>query len=119
MASTIASGILAAIQAQTLIPTSAGAVGIIVKGMELIEKLPVSLAGAEKRQLLVQAIERVAAGRDGVLGSADDLIPAGILENLRMLILGNMVGEIADVVVKAASGNVAVRKVQGCFARWC
>lgn len=117
MAETVATRILAAIRAQSIDATSA--ISIIVKGMEVVETLPADLEGADKRKLVVHAIELIAVGKDGVSGTGDDLINADVVASLKLLVASELVGDIVDNVVRAVRGYVAVHKFSGCFSRWC
>lgn len=117
MAETIANQILAAIQAKSIDASSA--ISIIVKSMEIVETFPADLEGADKRHLVVRAIEIIAAGKDGVAGTADDLIKPDVVAALKLLVASDLVGDIVDNIVRAVRGYVKVHKFSGCFSRWC
>lgn len=80
------------------------ATSIIAKTMELVERVK-GLSGAEKKDLVLKVIFLVAKGKDGVEGTDDDIIPKDIMDNVRLLIEKDLVGDVVDVIVNAANGK--------------
>jgi hypothetical protein len=91
---------------------------LIAKGMELVEQLPLHQAD-DKKALLFAAFERIAMGQDGMSGTSDDLIPADVLANIRLLLDAHLIEQFADVWADATKGKVSVEKAKpvavGCF----
>ena len=77
---------------------------IIAKGMEIAERFKY-LDGKLKKKLLLEVITRVAAGADGVAGTADDLIPATTMSTLKMMLEGDLVEQTVDLVSDIARGR--------------
>lgn len=57
-----------------------------------------SLDDLEQRSLLLQLLNYVANGEDGIAGTDDDLISPEIMMKLRYLLENNMVHDLADMV---------------------
>jgi len=77
---------------------------LIAKGMEMLETFP-NMKGEEKKALLVKVIEKIAAGADGVSGTEDDIIPAAVVESLKIMLEKDLVGDIIQVISSAARGE--------------
>jgi hypothetical protein len=84
-------------------------VAVITKGMELLNDVP-ELMGTSKKQILVQIIERIASGQDGIIGTDDDLISKEYVDVLRSLLEHNVISGIIDVVADAAKGKFNIGK---------
>lgn len=70
----------------------------------LVRDLP-GVPWESKRALLIKAMETVAAGGDGVLGTTDDLISPEVMGKLRLVLENRILDEVLDlVVVFRASG---------------
>jgi hypothetical protein len=93
-----------AIESKTL--DAGSAMTIVRRGMELLNVYP-SLKGAEKKVLLVRVLEQVCAGGDGVLGTADDLLPESTLRAIKTLLEGDLMGDILDTFNAFMKGGVA------------
>lgn len=91
-----------AIEGKTLDPTSA--MSIVTKGMELLNKYK-DLKGAEKKTLLVKVLQDISAGSDGIIGTADDLLPQATVEAIKKILDGDLISDIVDVIVNAARGK--------------
>ena len=53
---------------------------------------------SDHKQIAIKAIERIAAGADGISGTDDDLIPVDIVQKITALINSGMVGSLIDYV---------------------
>jgi hypothetical protein len=82
---------------------------IITKGMELLNDVP-ELMGTTKKTILIQVIERIASGRDGIIGTDDDLISKEYLDVIRSIVELNILGGIIDVIADAAKGKFHIGK---------
>jgi hypothetical protein len=90
-----------AIESKSL--NAASAMTIIHKGMELLNAFP-GVSGAEKKRILVSVLEQVSAGSDGILGTADDLLPEATLKSIKVMLEGDLVGDIVDTFVAITKG---------------
>jgi len=90
-----------AIETKTL--DSSSAMTLIHKGMELLSNYQI-LKGSEKKQILLSVLEQVSAGSDGILGTADDLLPETTLKAIKAIMEGNLVGDIVDTFVAITKG---------------
>lgn len=85
--------------------------------MEIMQQYP-SLNESEKRALLFQVLKQVAAGKDGVEGTADDIIDAKIVAQLKYMLENNIVQDVMSVVTDAAHGKFDIVKTGG-FLQKC
>ncbi len=77
---------------------------IITKGMELLSDVP-ELMGTTKKEILIKAIERIAHGKDGIVGTDDDLISQEQMNILKIMIDNNIVEGIINVIYDASRGK--------------
>lgn len=82
---------------------------IITKGMELLSDVP-QLMGTTKKTILIQIIERIASGKDGIIGTDDDILSKEYVDKLRLLLENNIIDGIIDIVVDAAKGKFNIGK---------
>lgn len=66
----------------------------------------------------IAALRKLASGRDGVAGTADDLIPASVVGVLEFLLENEVAADIVALVPTGAFGVLAKRAVQ-FFRRLC
>ena len=90
---------------------------IIAKGMEILNEVP-ELMGTTKKQILIEAIERIASGKDGILGTDDDVLSVAHLGMIKILIDNNLIGGLIDVIADASKGKFNIAKV-GTAAATC
>jgi hypothetical protein len=57
-----------------------------------------TLSGMQKKQLVISVFEDLASGPDGVLGTADDLIPQYIVYSMRVMIESNLLESTIDLM---------------------
>lgn len=97
---------------------ASSAVELIARTMELVEGLGLADA-AEKKAVALLAIQTVAAGEDGVCGTADDVIPAQVLAAIRLMTENNLIEMVIDTIVDACKGRFDINKAKpifcGCF----
>ena len=77
---------------------------VVVRVIECVEKFP-GMSGPEKRDRALEVIRMIAKGRDGIAGTADDVIPVGVLDALQNAIDTDIVGDMIDLVVDATKGK--------------
>jgi hypothetical protein len=82
---------------------------IITKGMELLNEVP-ELMGTTKKTILIQIIERIASGRDGIIGTDDDIISKEYVDMLTVMLENNIIEGIIDVVADATKGKFNIGK---------
>jgi hypothetical protein len=62
-----------------------------------------ALSMADKKEMAMFSLDRLACGADGIAGTADDLIPADVMDKIRILfdsqIIDGMIDFIADMKV--------------------
>lgn len=91
------------------LPATASAVDIIVA---------VSKGAGGSKQDAVAALRQVASGRDGVAGTADDLIPQNVVDLLAFLIENGVAQDIVSLVTGGVFG-AAVKRVLQLAKRLC
>lgn len=104
-------------------------VHIISKGMELLAALP-EIMGVTKKELLIKALDHLVSGKDGIVGTDDDIITEEYVRILRMMIDNNIVDEIITVIKDASKGKYNLQSaithsasciphcVEGCLTTW-
>lgn len=88
---------------------ASSAMVVVAKGMELMETFP-NMTGPQKKDLLVKVIERVAAGKDGIIGNEDDIIPKECVEALKVMMEKDLLGSVVSVISDAARGKFNLNK---------
>ena len=66
--------------------------------IEEVEKFD-NMYGNEKKQYVINTLEEIAKGDDGILGTEDDIIPTYIYESLKILIESNLISDIIDNMI--------------------
>lgn len=82
---------------------------IITKGMELMETFP-NMKGPEKKDLLIKVIQRISAGKDGIVGTEDDIIPKECVDALQTILDKNLLEGVVGVISDAARGKFNLNK---------
>lgn len=83
---------------------------IVAKGMEIVNQFP-SMNGHEKKALLMKVLRQIAAGKDGIEGTADDLLPMKTLDAIQMMLDKDLVSDFANVASDIAKGKINLQKV--------
>lgn len=83
---------------------------LIAKGMEYVERYS-QLTGKEKRDILLASLEKLAAGEDGVAGTADDLVPKAIVDGIKAMIANNLVEDAVNMVADVSKGKYDLNQV--------
>lgn len=91
---------------------------IIRKGMEIVDKYP-NLTGDQRKKLLVNVLTRVAKGNDGVFGTDDDVLPEETVKQICVLLEGNLVENVIDIIVDATKGNFDINKTAVMVKQSC
>lgn len=87
--------------------------------MQMVDKYN-HLTKQEKKQLIIQLFEDVASGKDGILGTVDDLIPPYAVNGMRVMIESELLDKTIEVIYEATVGNVLqtysfANKISQCF----
>lgn len=78
----------------------------IIKYLMKILDVDNMLTGSEKRNLVVEVLSYICAGKDGISGTADDLIPPNILEGIIALITSGVIDEVITLIHTVAVNTV-------------
>jgi len=78
--------------------------GIISAALGIVQNIG-AMTLEEQKQITLKAIERIAAGADGISGTDDDLIPVAVVQKISALLNADVVGSILDFI-----GNLPVPK---------
>lgn len=99
------------------------AVTLVAKGMAIMNQYPM-LNESEKKALLFQVLKIIAAGADGVAGTADDVIDAKTMRQLQFMLENNIVQDMVSVFEDVSKGKFNLGKVKSivgkfikCFAK--
>jgi len=85
---------------------------IVGVGMQLMNKYP-TLSGTEKKALLIKGLTSLASGKDGILGTADDVIPKPIIDTITTLVQGNLINDVIGLLVDTSKGRFDITKAIG------
>ena len=85
------------------------AMSLVAKGMEFMEGYK-TLAGDEKKKLLIKVLETIAAGSDGIIGTDDDILPPSTIEALKTLLTTDLIGDVIGLVLDASQGKFQFNK---------
>jgi hypothetical protein len=83
------------------------AVAVLAKTMEIAERFKY-LDGKLKKKLLLEVLTRIAAGADGVAGTADDLLPAKTMATIKVLLEGDLVDQTINLISDVARGRFKI-----------
>ncbi len=109
MSSEIKSLIAFKVEQAVVAMNNVSAVSLIAKGMEIIQQYPM-LNESEKKAMLFQVLKTIAAGKDGVQGTADDVIDAKTLAQLQFMLENNVVQDMVSVIQDVAAGKFNLTK---------
>ena len=79
----------------------------IISAYDLIRYLVISandytsLTGREKKELVIQTLEYIVRGPDGIIYTRDDIIPAYVYDSVILLINSGMISATIDLVCEA------------------
>jgi len=91
---------------------------VIISTMEIIEKYK-DLNGNLKKKYLIMAIEDIAKGDDGIVGTADDLISKENVVILKNLIDQNILSDLIDIISDASKGLFDINKTSKTLKNGC
>ena len=64
-----------------------------------------ALNAEQKKKIVIQTLEDIASGKDGILNTADDIIPPHILKGIVMLIECNLVIDLLDLICEVTQSK--------------
>jgi hypothetical protein len=77
---------------------------LLQEAYKIAQSFP-ALSIADKKEMVVFSLEKLACGADGIAGTADDLIPADVINQIRILldtqILDGMIDFVSDIELHA------------------
>jgi hypothetical protein len=79
---------------------------VICCAMDVVQRLCCDVTGMEKACIARALLDTLLSGADGVMGTADDLIPPGTLQNLRALVSSGTLSELMHTLVAVARGSM-------------
>lgn len=77
---------------------------LIVIGIQILIKYK-TLTGQQKHDILVNVLEDIAKGKDGVFGTADDLIPEKVWKQIETLLSSEIVNSAIKVCYSLVTGK--------------
>lgn len=90
---------------ETKLIASDSPMAIIVKCMEIIKQHWTPEAPFNKKEVLVKVLERIGAGKDGVFGTDDDLIPPTTLEEIKRIVNGPFLDSMINTALDISKGK--------------
>jgi hypothetical protein len=88
--------------------------GDVLRALAQVTSRYSGLSKEERKGVMVRVLEEVAAGKDGVLGTSDDLIPQPVLASMRVLINSDVVPSLLDMLLEL-TGASALASVGYCI----
>jgi hypothetical protein len=83
---------------------------VITTIMEIVERIRGS-TGAQRYELLVNVLEDVLKGADGIKGTEDDLLPLWVQDGIRVILRSNLLPSIVQGIIVATKGFLAINGV--------
>jgi hypothetical protein len=91
---------------------------IITKSMEVISTLH-QLNGHQKKALLLRTLKDIAAGKDRVAGTSDDIIPAKVVDEITKMMESGLIDDYVRIILDVAQGKFTFTRavaVPFCFS---
>lgn len=82
---------------------------LIKVGFEVVYNYKELNTHAVRKEYLLKALETIAKGKDGILGTEDDLIPEPVLHQLQTMIDTDMLQGVVQLVSDAFYGKLKVK----------
>lgn len=77
-----------------------------------------NLSGPAKKQLVIDTFEDIVSGKDGILGTEDDLFPPHILVGMEAILRSELLAHTIDLVYDATLGRVLKTGAQVSWFTW-
>jgi hypothetical protein len=65
--------------------------------MQLVD-VDKTMSGLEKKELVIKVLDHVCAGKDGIMGTDDDLIPESIVDGIGALLRSGVIDEVITLL---------------------
>ena len=97
----------------------ANAYDIIIMIMEIIEEIYLlDEHDVDKKVILIEVLERISKGVDGIAGTDDDLINKNTVDTIRKILENRLVEGIVNTIVRASKGLININKKK-CKSWFC
>jgi hypothetical protein len=83
----------------------------IMKNLEVFK----GLTGEEKHAITLTILDEIAKGKDGIIGTEDDLIPEHILKGIKALIENDLINSTISLIKQTMKGELKAETVKKCF----
>lgn len=70
----------------------------IIKYLMKIVDVDNALSGLEKKEMVIKILEKICAGKDGIMGTDDDLISEHIVDGINALIRSGVIDEVITLL---------------------
>jgi hypothetical protein len=80
------------------------AMTLVVLGIQILNKSK-NLTGQQKQEVLMAVLEDIAKGNDGKFGTADDIIPEKVWEQVKVLMSSNLLHSVINVCHSLLTGK--------------
>ena len=87
---------------------------LIVMIMEIVETITLA-EGIKKKTIVINVIERIATGLDGIQNTKDDLISQNTISSIKTLLENNLVDSLINLIAAATKGVFNINKQK----KWC
>lgn len=86
--------------------------------MEIADTFP-KLSGRDKKARVIEALQVIAAGKDGISGTKDDLIPVRVMQGLKSFIEDeDLLKDAIDLIIAATKGHLDMNKALNVAQRF-
>jgi len=97
----------------------ANAYDLIIMIMEVIEEIYLlDKHDVDKKIILIEVLERISKGVDGIAGTDDDLINKNTVDTIRKILENRLVEGIVNTIVRASKGLININKKK-CKSWFC
>lgn len=80
----------------------------VIKSLVYVTDGFIKLTKEEKKQIIIETLEDITAGADGILNTEDDLLSPTVLEGLELLIKSDMIISTIDLVFETMHAKVGI-----------
>ena len=87
---------------------------LIVMIMEIVETITLA-EGIKKKTIVINVLERIATGLDGIQNTKDDLISQNTISSIKTLLENNLVDSLINLIAAATKGVFNINKQK----KWC
>ncbi len=87
---------------------------LIVMIMEIVETITLA-EGIKKKTIVINVLERIATGLDGIQNTKDDLISQNTISSIKTLLQNNLVDSLINLIAAATKGVFNINKQK----KWC